>query len=205
MTDLDQIFRSRHFGRMKPKAVDMSWRVIVISVFSQSELSKTACMKINNLDKYSETCIFVFWTEAIIITCFSCLCPVFAPCSAELLTQKLKSHLVKTQSLNVLPLKPGVGQYIAMHATLTARDFSLAYFYPSGPFTCIFSKTSSDFSCVGCSCVGPQNKIGHPAGGRFPCWASAEYKKAKKNMTCDMLTCEMNNLEIEWSLCSALM
>ena len=30
-------------------------------------------------------------------------------------------HLVRTQSLNVLPLKPGVGPYIAMHATLTAR------------------------------------------------------------------------------------
>ena len=48
------------------------------------------------------------------------------------------------------PLKPGVGQHIATHATLTARDFFLAYFYPSGPFTCIFSKTSPDFSCVGC-------------------------------------------------------
>ena len=47
-------------------------------------------------------------------------------------------------------LKLGVGQYIAIRATLTARDFCLAYFYPSGPFTCIFSKTSPDFSCVGC-------------------------------------------------------
>ena len=59
-------------------------------------------------------------------------------CSGELRTQKLKSHLVRTQSLNVLPLKPGIGQYIAIYATLTARDFFLAYFYPSGPFTCIF-------------------------------------------------------------------
>ena len=56
----------------------------------------------------------------------------------ELRTQKLKSHPVGTQSLNVLPLKPEVGQYIVMHATLTARDFVLAYFYPSGPFTYIF-------------------------------------------------------------------
>ena len=71
------------------------------------------------------------------------------PRSGELRTQKLKSHLVRTQSLNVLPLKPGIGQYIAIHATLTARDFFLAYFYPSGPVTCIFSKTSPDFSCVG--------------------------------------------------------
>ena len=71
-------------------------------------------------------------------------------CSGELRTQKLKSHLVRMQCLNVLPLKPGTGQYIAIHATLTARDILLAYFYPSGPFTCIFSKTSPDFSCVGC-------------------------------------------------------
>ena len=56
--------------------------------------------------------------------------------------QKLKSHLVRTQSLNVLPLKlkHGVGQYIAIHAMLTVKDFFLAYFYLSSPFTCIFSK-----------------------------------------------------------------
>ena len=72
------------------------------------------------------------------------------PRSGELRTQKLKSHLVRTQSLNFLPFKPGVSQYIAIHATLTARDFFLAYFYLSGPFTCIFSKTSPDFSFVGC-------------------------------------------------------
>ena len=55
-------------------------------------------------------------------------------------------HLVRTQSLNDLPLKPGVGQCIVVHATLTAKDFFLAYFYLSGPFICIFSKTSPDFS-----------------------------------------------------------
>ena len=53
---------------------------------------------------------------------------------------KLKSHLMRAQSLNILPLKPGVGQYVAIHATLTARDFFLAYFYPSGPFTFIYPK-----------------------------------------------------------------
>ena len=58
--------------------------------------------------------------------------------------QKLKSHLVRTQSLNVLPFKPGVGQYIAIHATLTARDFFLAYLYTSVPFTSILSKTSPE-------------------------------------------------------------
>ena len=68
------------------------------------------------------------------------------PCSGELRTQKLESHLVRTQSLNVLPLKPGVGQYIAIHATLAARDFFLADFYPSCPFTCIFLQNLSRFS-----------------------------------------------------------
>ena len=43
------------------------------------------------------------------------------------------------------PFKPEVRQYTAIHATLTAIDFFLAYFYSSGPFTCIFSKTSPDF------------------------------------------------------------
>ena len=44
-----------------------------------------------------------------------------------------------------------------------------------------FSKTSPDFfSCVGCDCVGPQNKIGHPAGCKFPCWVPAEHIQAKK-------------------------
>ena len=65
---------------------------------------------------------------------------VRVPRSGELRTQKLKSHLVRTQSLNVLPLKLGVGQYIAINATLTARNIFLAYFYPSRPFTCIFLK-----------------------------------------------------------------
>ena len=72
------------------------------------------------------------------------------PRSGELRTQKLKSRLMRTQSLKVLLLKPGVGQYIAMHATLTARDFLLANFYSSGPLNSIFSKPLPSFSCVSC-------------------------------------------------------
>ena len=81
---------------------------------------------------------------------------------------------MRTQSRKILPLKPEVGQYIARHTTLTARDFLLDNLYPSGPFTCIFSKTSPKFFPVLAaantgSCVGPQNKTGHVAGCRFPC------------------------------------
>ena len=103
--------------------------------------------------------------------------------SGELRTQKLKSHLVRPQSLHVLPLKPGIGQYISIPATLTARDFFLANFYLSGPFTYIFSKTSPNFSRVANtgSRVGPQNKIGHTlpdAGSRVECpWNINRLKK----------------------------
>ena len=96
----------------------------------------------------------------------------------ELRTQKLKSLLLRTQSLKVLLLKPGVGQYKAIHATLTARNFFLANFYPSGPFICIFSKPLPSFPALAVantgSCVGPQHKIGHPAKCRFPCCVPAE-------------------------------
>ena len=56
------------------------------------------------------------------------------------------------------------------------------------PFTCIFSKTSPDFFLCWFwlthgSCVGPQNKIGHPAWCRFPCWMPEEYKQAQKTTT----------------------
>ena len=111
----------------------------------------------------------------LFLNCCCCwLCPAVGSCGRR------NFQLMRTQSLNVLPLKPGEGQHIAMHATLTARDFFLAYFYPSGPFICIFSKTSPNFCCslwlTHGSCVGPQNKIGHPAGCRFPCLVPMEYK-----------------------------
>ena len=89
--------------------------------------------------------VFHALTVLALISCQWCVSH-----SGELGTQKLKSHLMRIQSLKAFPLKPGVGQYIAMHATLSARDCFLTYFYPSGPFSCIFSKTSPNFSCVGC-------------------------------------------------------
>ena len=71
------------------------------------------------------------------------------PLSGELRTQKSKSHLVRTQSLNVLPLKPGVGQYIVMHATLTARDFFLLISTLPVHSSAFFPKPLPIFFCVG--------------------------------------------------------
>ena len=103
----------------------------------------------------------------------NCISYSFHPRSGELLTQTFKSHLVITQSLDVLPIKPEVSQYIAIHVLRTARDFFLAYFYPFGPFTCIFSKPLPISHVLAVlthgSCVGPQNKIGHPVECMFPC------------------------------------
>ena len=72
------------------------------------------------------------------------------PRSGELRTQKLKSHLVRTQSLNVLPLKPGVGEYIAIHATLTARDFFLLISTLPVHSPAFVPKPLPIFSCFGC-------------------------------------------------------
>ena len=59
---------------------------------------------------------------------------------------EIKEPSVENQSSNVLSLKPGIGQYIAMHDTPSARDF-----YPPGPFICIFPKPLPSFPGVSCS------------------------------------------------------
>ena len=63
--------------------------------------------------------------------------------SGELRTQKLKSYLVRTQSLKVLHLKRGVGQYLAIHASLTASEFFLISTLPV--HSSAFSKTYPNF------------------------------------------------------------
>ena len=63
---------------------------------------------------------------------------------------EIKSHLLRTQSLKVLTLKPRVGQYIAMHATLTARDFFPCQFLRFLPIHLHFSKPLPGISRVGC-------------------------------------------------------
>ena len=44
------------------------------------------------------------------------------------LQTEFRDHLLRTKSSEVLPLKPGVHQNIAMHASPTARNFFLANF-----------------------------------------------------------------------------
>ena len=87
--------------------------------------------------------------------------------SGVLQAQKLKTHLLRTYSSKVLPLKPGVGQTIVMHASPTVKDFFLKLISALLVHSPAFLQTFSEFFLVLAvantdSCLGPQNKIGHP-------------------------------------------
>ena len=66
------------------------------------------------------------------------------PRSVELRTQKLKSHLLRLQSLKVLPEAWSRSVYSHTYYAY-CQGFLPRLFLPFGPFTCIFSKTSSNF------------------------------------------------------------
>ena len=87
--------------------------------------------------------------------------------------QKLRSPLLRKnpELTNVLPLKPEVGQNVALHASPTARDFchvQIFTFYVHSPSFLFFSKFSPYFLTalvltIAVSRVGPPSKIGLPA------------------------------------------
>ena len=90
------------------------------------------------------------------------------PRSGKLRTQKLKSHLVTTQSLNVLPLKPRVAQYKPTMLRLLPGISSLLTSTLPVHSPAFFQNLSRCFPALAVantgSCVGSQNKIGRPAG-----------------------------------------
>ena len=69
------------------------------------------------------------------------------PSSGELRMQKLKFHLVRTRGLRRFE---AWSRSVYSQTCYTYCQGFLPYFYPSGPFTCIFFKTSPNFSCVVC-------------------------------------------------------
>ena len=88
--------------------------------------------------------------------------------------QKLKSHLVRTQlcSLSVLPLKLRVGQYGYMLCILSGiSSLVISLLLVNSP--AFFPKPLLIFPVLAVantgSCVGQQNKVGHPVGCRFLC------------------------------------
>ena len=71
--------------------------------------------------------------------------------SGVLQMQKYKTYLLRTQSTTVLPLKPGVGQNIALHVSATAGDFSLKLISTLPVHSpSFFPKPVLSPSCVGC-------------------------------------------------------
>ena len=86
---------------------------------------------------------------------FFLVCPkgrnaVTMPGNGVLQMQKLKIHLLRTQSSMDFPFKPGADLYIAMHATPTAKDFFLVNFYPVVHSLERFLKPLLSFSYTGC-------------------------------------------------------
>ena len=63
---------------------------------------------------------------------------------------EIKVPSAENTELKVPPLKPGVSQYIAIHATLTARDFFLVYSTLPVHSPAFFPKPLPIFPCVGC-------------------------------------------------------
>ena len=91
------------------------------------------------------------------------------PRSVVLQLQKLKTHLFRTQSSEVLPSKPGIGRYKPCMVRLfpTISFTWLISGLPVHPPAFSPQNLSRVFPLFVVantgSCVGPQNKIGHPA------------------------------------------
>ena len=59
---------------------------------------------------------------------------------------------------------------------LPFRSFHLHFFQNVSRFFLVLAVANTG------SCVGPQNKIGHPVGCRFPCWVPTKYTLAPLSM-----------------------
>ena len=97
--------------------------------------------------------------------------PHWGTADAEMKDQSVENPKLKDwfkqNCYKVLPLKPGAGPYLAMHATPTARDFFLSKFYPSVHSSLFFPKPPQILPVLAVanngSCMGLQSKRGHPA------------------------------------------
>ena len=80
---------------------------------------------------------------------------------------EIRVPLWSTHNSTVLPLKPGVGLNVAMHASPTAMNFLLSNFFLPGPFNFIYCETYLRFFlALSMAFAGfrvcPRNKIGRP-------------------------------------------
>ena len=86
--------------------------------------------------------------------------------------------LLRTLGLQNLTISDFVEVLCYYHYLI--EEGHICLFLPLRSIHLHFSKTSRFFPVFAVAntgvCVGQQNKIGHPAGCRFPCWVPAEYK-----------------------------
>ena len=98
---------------------------------------------------------------------------------------EIKDPSVETTELKGSPFKTWSRSVYSHTCYAYCQGFLPCLFLPFRSIYLHFPKISPSFFPVlavanTASCVGPQNKIGHPAGCRFLCWVPAEYKQAKK-------------------------
>ena len=136
---------------------------------------------------YSDFAVHIFWVLLCVCgftwsvgSCLLRLVPIavladriFRPRSGELRTQILKFHLMRTQSLYALPLKPGVVSILLCMLRLLSGIPSLLISTLPVHSPAFFKNLSKLFPVLAAantgSYNGPQNKLGHLAGCKFPC------------------------------------
>ena len=110
----------------------------------------------------------------IIIFLISAPSPLPLPHSGELRTQKLKVPSGENKELKCSPFKTWSRSVYNHTCYAYCQGFLPCLFLPFRSIQLhFFQNLSRFFLCwlwlTHGSCVGPQNKIGHPAGCRFPC------------------------------------
>ena len=102
---------------------------------------------------------------------------LFLTRSGKLWTQKLKPHLLRTQSLKGSPFKAWSRSVYSHTCYAYCQGFLPCLFLPFWSIHLHFFQNLNTGSCV-----GPQNKIGHPVGCRFLCWVPRNRNRLKKNL-----------------------
>ena len=132
---------------------------------------------------YARACVFV------------CTAPLCGTADAE-----IKVPSVETPELtNVLPVKPAVGQNIAAHVLLTARNFFLVLISTSAVHSSSLSKSCTYVLTVlvwasALSRAGSLNTIYHFVIGtndlsRFPWRVPTQYNRYKNMCYCALIEC----------------
>ena len=125
--------------------------------------------------------IRIYWT---LVTCIKSVCLLSGyPASPQwgAVDAKIKVPSGENTELKRSPFKDWSRPVYSHACYAYCQEFLPRLFLPFWPIHLHFFQTLSRFLlCLlwleHGSCVGLQNKIGHPAGCRFPCWVPAEYK-----------------------------